>query len=163
MVKKIVGISLIGLGIFLEVLWLGFCFGTVLIGLLLLFFAPQILFFPFTFFLTLGLVFLKSPNHMHYNNNYYSQDRYKNSYANDNKHTSKIENLDKYYKILGSTSNDEFSTIKHNYKKLIKEYHYDTISSKNLPQAMLQFAENKTKELNEAYAKIKEFKNDEDI
>lgn len=40
------GISLWGLAIFALVSWVMFCFGTVIIGLLLLFFAPHLLLFP---------------------------------------------------------------------------------------------------------------------
>ena len=48
--KTILGIAIIAFGVFLEVMWLGVCFGTVIIGILLLIFAPGILFFPFNFF-----------------------------------------------------------------------------------------------------------------
>ncbi len=37
----------------------------------------------------------------------------------------------------------------------MKEYHYDSIASKGLPEDMLKFAEEKTKNLNEAYSEIK--------
>ncbi len=50
--RKIMGFALIALGIFLEITWLGICFGSVIIGILLLIFAPKILFFPLTFFST---------------------------------------------------------------------------------------------------------------
>jgi hypothetical protein len=144
MIRKLIGLSLISLGIFLEVLWLGVCFGTVIIGIVLLIFAPQILFFPFTFFLVLGMAFLKSPNQSYsYNNN--SNYSYQNSYSSNSYIQS--ENLDKYYEVLESLPEDDFSTIKNNYRRLIKEYHYDTISSKNLPKEMLQFAEKKPKSL----------------
>lgn len=36
-------------GVLTQVAWLGVCFGTVVIGILLLFLAPGILFFPFLF------------------------------------------------------------------------------------------------------------------
>jgi len=163
MIRKLIGLSLIGLGVFLEVLWLGVCFGTVIIGIVLLIFAPQILFFPFTFFLVLGMVFLKNPNQPYsYNNrsNYSYQNSYSSNSYDSYSNSSYIqsENLDKYYEVLESSPEDDFSTIKNNYRRLIKEYHYDTISSKNLPKEMLQFAEEKTKKLNEAYNKIKELK-----
>lgn len=160
MFKKLIGLSLIGLGIFLQILWLGICFGTVIVGIVLLLFAPQILFFPFSFFLVLGMAFLKSPNQSsnYYNSSRYSYDRkyQKSSYSNNSFISG--DNLAKYYEVLDSKPEDDFSTIKNNYRRLIKEYHYDTIASKNLPNEMLQFAEDKTKELNEAYSKIKELK-----
>jgi hypothetical protein len=152
LIRALVGISLIGLGIFLEILWLGVCFGTVIIGILLLIFAPQILFFPFTFFSVLGFAFLKAPSqkYTHSHTHYDFNNNYEEPIINTN--------LSEYYQILESDPNDDFITIKNNYRRLMKEYHYDTISSKDLPVEMLQFAENKTKKLNEAYAKIKELK-----
>jgi len=48
--KKILGFALIAFGIFLEIMWLGVCFGSVIIGILLLIFAPKILFSLLTFF-----------------------------------------------------------------------------------------------------------------
>jgi hypothetical protein len=53
--KKLVGLLflLCGIAVFVgaiaaEIAWLGFCFGTVIIGILLLFLAPPILIFPVT-------------------------------------------------------------------------------------------------------------------
>jgi len=66
--------------------------------------------------------------------------------------------MDRYYEVLESSRNDTFDTIKKNYRRLIKEYHYDSIASKGLPENMLKFAEEKTKELNEAYDAIKKVK-----
>lgn len=43
------GIGLWVFGISIGIAWLTFCFGSVIIGILLLFFAPQILLLPFTF------------------------------------------------------------------------------------------------------------------
>ena len=37
-------------------------------------------------------------------------------------------------------------------------YHYDSIASKGLPEDMLQFAKEKTQELNEAYDAVKKDK-----
>ncbi len=58
--KKFIGFAIIALGIFLEVLWLGVCFGTVVVGVILLVFAPRILFFPFNFFFVIGLAMIGS-------------------------------------------------------------------------------------------------------
>jgi DnaJ-domain-containing protein 1 len=38
----------------------------------------------------------------------------------------------------------------------MKEHHYDSLVSKGLPKEMLEFSQEKTKRLNEAYAAIKE-------
>jgi DnaJ-domain-containing protein 1 len=57
-----------------------------------------------------------------------------------------IKDINKYYEILESKLSD-FLTIKNNYRRLIKEYYYDTISSKNFSQEMLDFEEDKLKNL----------------
>ncbi|MEJ3648157.1 hypothetical protein WDZ55_22370 [Pseudomonas bubulae] len=62
MIRKLTGLLflLCALGVFagtvaVEIAWLGFCFGTVIIGILLLFFAPGILFFPVNFGFVTGM------------------------------------------------------------------------------------------------------------
>jgi hypothetical protein len=149
--RKIIGFGLIALGIFVELTWLGICFGSVIIGILLLIFAPRILFFPFNFFLILGIVTMNGKNYKYYSK--YKQQGYsQNNYSNTQ---SSLSDLDRYYEILESSKNDQFDTIKKNYRRLIKEYHYDSIASKGLPEDMLKYSEEKTKELNEAYGAIK--------
>jgi len=152
--KKILGLAFIALGIFLEIMWLGICFGSIIIGVLLLIFAPRILFFPFNFFLVLGLVTMNGKNYKYYNS-YKRQDRTQHNYSNTQ---SSFNNTDKYYETLESSKNDSLETIKKNYRRLIKEYHYDSIASKGLPEDMLKFAEIKTQELNEAYSVVKKLK-----
>ena len=148
--KTFLGLAVIVLGIFLEVMWLGVCFGTVIIGILLLIFAPSILFFPFNFFLVIGLSIMKGSTYTrsaHFKYSNYSQ--------NDN-YVRPINNLDKHYETLESKKTDSFDVIKKNYRRLMKEYHYDTIASKDLPAEMEVFAKQKTQDLNEAYSAIKE-------
>ena len=69
-----------------------------------------------------------------------------------------MNNKDKYYEILESSSTDDFNVIKKNYRRLIKQYHPDTIVSQNLANDFIEMAKRKTQELNEAYAVIKEIK-----
>jgi len=64
-----------------------------------------------------------------------------------------------YYDILNSKPTDDWETIKRNYKELVKQYHYDKLASKNLPKDLLEYAENKLKEINEAYEALKKLKN----
>jgi len=151
--KKIIGLLFIILGVILEFMWLGVCFGTVIIGVLLLIFAPRILFFPFNFFLILGLTMIRGEIYQSSGQFRYKREDYTNhNYSNTQ---SSYSDIDKFYKILNSTQYDTMDTIKKNYRELIKEYHYDSIASKDLPEDMVKFAEEKTKELNEAYAAIK--------
>ena len=151
--KKFLGFAVIAFGIFLEVLWLGVCFGTVVIGILLLLFAPRILFFPFNFFLVIGLAMIgggfKSGANFRYQKYSYTNQRPPNfgqSHSTVNNH----------YEILESQPTDSMDVIKKNYRRLVKEYHYDSIASKDLPEDMIKFAQKKTQDLNEAYNAIKE-------
>ncbi len=146
--KKVLGFLVIAFGIFLQILWLGVCFGTIIIGIVLLIFAPKILFFPFTFFLVIGLAMIGGGKF---------QNRANFKYQNyDSLKKAPQSRLEKHYEVLESNSSDSMETIKSNYRRLVKEYHYDSIASKNLPEDMLKFAQKKTQNLNEAYNSIKE-------
>lgn len=152
--KKFIGFAVIALGIFLEVLWLGVCFGTVIIGIILLLFAPRILFFPFNFFLVIGLALISGESFQN-RTSYRYQSNFGGHQSPPN-FTQPQSSLSKYYDVLESKPTDSMDEIKKNYRRLIREYHYDSIASKNLPKEMLKFAEQKTQSLNEAYAAIKE-------
>lgn len=162
MLKKLLGFAFIILGIVLEVMWLGFCFGSIIIGILLLLLAPRILFFPFNFFFLVGLRFLYAEAFKNFENasrSGYSRTNY--SYSNFNSGSSgasytSVNTMDAYYEELESSPSDSFDVVKKNYRRLMKEHHYDSLVSKGLPKDMLEFSEEKTKRLNEAYAAIKE-------
>ena len=49
------GVALIVGGVIAEIAWLAFCFGTVIVGILLLFFMPIILLAPLTFGWAIGI------------------------------------------------------------------------------------------------------------
>ena len=159
---KLFGFTLIAFGIFLEVMWLGFCFGSVVIGILLLIFTPRILFFPFNFFLLIGLRIMYAQAFKNFENAKAGGQSYSyrfnsagGNYGGQQARPS-VNKMDEYYAELESSSSDEFSVIKKNYRRLMKEHHYDSLISKGLPKDMLEFSEEKTKCLNEAYSKIKE-------
>ena len=165
--KKILGLAFIALGIFLEITWLGICFGSVIIGILLLIFAPRILFFPFTFFLLVGLRLIYAKAFADFENarkngGSYSYSSYSNysraNYGGGSSSTqyTTVNKMAEYYAELESSESDDFAIIKKNYRRLMKEHHYDSLVSKGLPKDMLEFSEAKTKRLNEAYAAIKE-------
>jgi len=82
--------------------------------------------------------------------------QYSNNSNQYNNYTRPANTLDKYYEVLESKQTDSLEVIKANYRRLVKEYHYDSIASKDLPEAMVKFAQEKTQSLNEAYAAIKE-------
>ena len=67
-----------------------------------------------------------------------------------------FKDIDKYYKILNcspASSNDE---IKSSYKKLVKEFHPDTIIAKGLPEEFIDFASNRFREIHESYENIRQ-------
>ncbi len=164
--KKIIGFALIALGIFLEVTWLGFVFGSVVIGIFLLIFAPRVLFFPFNFFLLLGLKIMYAQAFKNFENARKNGGGYSYSYTNysssgqggSNSYVRQtpLNKMAEYYAELECSQSDDFSVVKKNYRRLMKEHHYDSLVSKGLPKDMLEFSEAKTKRLNEAYAAIKE-------
>lgn len=62
---------------------------------------------------------------------------------------------DPAYVILGLTPDATDAEVKKAYRAKVMEYHPDKIISKGLPEEFLKFAEEKFKEANEAYEKIK--------
>ncbi len=58
--KFLIGITMIVGGILLEISWLALCFGSVIVGIVLLLFAPYILFLPFTVGVYGGLAIIAS-------------------------------------------------------------------------------------------------------
>jgi DnaJ like chaperone protein len=62
-----------------------------------------------------------------------------------------IQDFNKYYDILGCSRNDDIEKIKTSYRDLIRDYHPDTIASKNLAPDFIEFANRKSSEIIEAY------------
>ena len=67
-----------------------------------------------------------------------------------------FNDLDTYYKILNCTPESSNQEIKSSYKKLVKDFHPDTIVSKGLPEEFTDFATKRFREIQEAYEKIKQ-------
>ncbi|ETR65535.1 MAG: DnaJ like chaperone protein [Candidatus Magnetoglobus multicellularis str. Araruama] len=65
----------------------------------------------------------------------------------------------KYYAILGCSPDDPVEIIKKCYRNMIVEYHPDKISSKGLPEEFILFANEKFKEIQNAYEIIKKERN----
>ncbi|WP_457745195.1 TerB family tellurite resistance protein [Sulfurimonas sp.] len=63
--------------------------------------------------------------------------------------------LDDAYKVLGVNKDDELSTIKKAYRKLVHQYHPDIIKSQGKGEEYIQEATAKTQEINQAYEMIK--------
>jgi len=66
---------------------------------------------------------------------------------------------DKNYSVLNCKKTDSIDTIKASYKKLIKNFHPDTIASKGLPEEFTKFAAQKFREINQAYEEIRKERN----
>ena len=62
------------------------------------------------------------------------------------------------YKILGAQETDDMNTIKKTYRKLIRQYHPDIISSQEKDESYIEEATAKTQEINQAYQVIKDLK-----
>ena len=70
-----------------------------------------------------------------------------------------FNDLDMYYKTLNSTPESSSQEIKSNYKKLVKDFHPDTIVSKGLPEEFTEFATKRFHEIQEAYEIIRKERN----
>ncbi len=66
-----------------------------------------------------------------------------------------IKDDGKYYAILGVNRDDTDELIRTRYRKLVKEYHPDMIASKGLPEEFTKLAEDKFREIQEAYDLIR--------
>ncbi len=66
----------------------------------------------------------------------------------------------KAYEILGVKETDDMNTVKKAYRKLIREYHPDIISSQDKDEKYMEEATSKTQEINQAYQVIKDLKKD---
>ncbi len=64
----------------------------------------------------------------------------------------------KAYEILGVKESDDMSTVKKTYRKLIRQYHPDIISSQDKGESYMEEATAKTQEINQAYQVIKDLK-----
>ena len=77
---------------------------------------------------------------------------FENFYKNRaNEKTLSLEKLE----ILESNPNDDDSTLKKNYRNLVKKYHPDIITGQGASQNIIDEATKKLQEINEAYEIIK--------
>ncbi len=67
--------------------------------------------------------------------------------------------LEKAYEVLESSPNDDESSLKKNYRKLVKKHHPDIVSGKGASQNIIDEATRKLQEINEAYELIKKNRN----
>ena len=78
-------------------------------------------------------------------------------YSNNKKSYTSLR--EEYYSILECTISDSNDVIKNNYRKLVKDFHPDMISGKDLPKPFIEFANKKFNEIQTAYEYIKKERN----
>ena len=66
-----------------------------------------------------------------------------------------VKKTNKYYAVLKCDETSSNEEIKKQYRKLVTEYHPDKIEAKGLPEEFIKFANDKFKEIQEAYDSIK--------
>ena len=79
-----------------------------------------------------------------------------NKFENMMKNKQQTMSPNKAYEILGLKESDDMDTIKKAYRKLIREFHPDIISSQNKDETYMEEATAKTQEINQAYQVIKD-------
>ena len=169
MLNKLIGVALIIAAFVVEISWIALCFGSVIVGIVLLIFAPGILLAPFNILFALGLAFLAKGSLS--DSDYYSYRSYGgygsysqsgsgyDSYSRQREapsYDSGYSQMKRYYDVLGCSMDDDFETIRRAYKDLSRKYHPDAIEGKGLSREFVELATQKMQEINEAYAKIKE-------
>ncbi len=83
--------------------------------------------------------------------------RFEQFYAHKKQQTSM--SLKKAYEVLGLKEGVEFSVVKKEYRKLVREYHPDILMGQGKEQSIIDEATAKLQETNEAYETIKKGKN----
>jgi len=68
------------------------------------------------------------------------------------------DDIDKYYAVLGCHRTDSIDTIKTAYRKRVHEFHPDKITAKGLPEEFTRFAEEKFRDIQDAWEKVKKDK-----
>lgn len=64
----------------------------------------------------------------------------------------------KYTQVLGVSEDASMAEIKKAYRKLVKEYHPDKLSSGSVPPEYIEFANQKIRDINEAYEYLEKVK-----
>lgn len=71
------------------------------------------------------------------------------------RYTSQGPTLEDAYNVLGVNQNDDATTIKRAYRKLMNEHHPDKLIAKGLPPEMMEIARKKAQEIQQAYELLK--------
>jgi DnaJ like chaperone protein len=66
-----------------------------------------------------------------------------------------VADMERYYAVLGCRSSATDAEIKTCYRRRVQEYHPDKVVAKGLPEEFVKFANDKFREIQKAYEKIK--------
>ncbi len=66
-----------------------------------------------------------------------------------------VKEVNRFYAVLGSKETATNEEIKKQYRKMVSDYHPDKIEAKGLPEEFVKFANDKFREIQEAYDAIK--------
>lgn len=89
---------------------------------------------------------------------YYQQQKSGEQESDQYQEATSPNRLQSAYAILGVKETDNEATVKTAYRRLIKEYHPDRYTSKNVPSAILEQAKQKSQEIISAYHLISKAK-----
>ncbi|GAB6905587.1 DjlA [Desulfosarcina cetonica] len=67
-----------------------------------------------------------------------------------------VKTADKAYAVLGCSPNDSDEQVKRCYRQRVQEYHPDKIAAKGLPEEFTRFAQDKFREIQDAWEQIKD-------
>lgn len=65
-----------------------------------------------------------------------------------------VNDLSHHYAMLGLSESADLAEVKKAYRKLVVDYHPDKVIAKGMPEDFVKFAEQKFREINEAYEAI---------
>lgn len=86
---------------------------------------------------------------------YYQQNGYQRSqeqsYHHYNQQTRSGPTVNDAYSVLGVNANDDQTTVKRAYRKLMNEHHPDKLIAKGLPPEMMEVAKEKAQQIQAAY------------
>lgn len=80
--------------------------------------------------------------------------QYQGAYQGQQSYRGSADSLGAAYKVLGSNENDDRTTVKRAYRKLMNEYHPDKLVAKGLPPEMMEIAKEKAQKIQAAYDMI---------
>lgn len=81
-----------------------------------------------------------------------------NQWGNYDTYQNQESLVKKYTQVLGVSEQASMSEIKKAYRKLVKEYHPDKLSAGSVPQDYIDFANQKIRDINEAYEYLEKIK-----